>query len=174
MLEMVLHITKRWPWFILNICTEHMWQNLGRIYRLFQSCNQQNFPDYKDKNLIYLLCKDNRRWPTEFAHLQSMTEWLSTCIALHCVVLMFLGGFVADYIDLSPPTLYVGHTATCFKSHLPVLQAFCCNSTIEPFYLACRSNLNCTTAIAIIATTAKCYVLCHGAHVYSIGPTSMH
>ena len=55
-----------------------------------------------------------------------------------------------------------------------MLQAFCCNSTIEPFYLACRSNLNCTTAIAIIATTAKCYVLCHGAHVYSIGPTSMH
>ena len=48
------------------------------------------------------------------------------------------------------------------------------STALEPFYLS-HSNLNCTTAIGIRATTVKCYVLCHGEHEYPIGgPTSTH
>ena len=45
---------------------------------------------------------------------------------LHCVIFMFLGRFATKP---TPPTLYVGHTATCFKSHLPVLLSLLCSVT---------------------------------------------
>ena len=79
--------------------------------------------------------------------------------------------------DLSPPTLYMGHTAIPFKSHLPVLQAIFIK-VLEPLFhppsYTSHSNLNCPTAVCIIATTDN-ICMCHGAHAYSIGgPTFIH